>query len=95
MVCFMVSKDLHSAIIYSHAFADDNDDVYIATDTAMAAEIIKSEKETVMSFLQMIYKDGYETDRNIRFLSCPRCGNDKYSKEAIDCRICCFSVYNK
>lgn len=52
MVCFMVSKDLHSAIIYSHAFADDNDDVYIATDTAMAAEIIKSEKETVMSFLE-------------------------------------------
>ena len=52
MVCFMVSKDLHVAIICSHAFADDNDDVYIVTDTAMAAEIIKSEKETVMSFLE-------------------------------------------
>lgn len=84
----MVSKDLHSAIIYSYAFADENNDVYIVTDTAMAAEIIKSEKETVISFLketddiersrlavlcwwEMIYKDGYEKDRNIRFLSCP------------------------
>lgn len=112
MVCSMVSKDLHSAIIYSYAFADENNDVYIVTDTAMVAEIIKSEKETVISFLketddieksrlavlcwwEMIYKDGYEKDRNIRFLSCPRCGNEKYSEEVIYCHICCFSVYNK
>lgn len=47
-----VSKDLHSAILYTHAFTDDNDDVYIVTDTAMAAEIIKSEQETVLSFLK-------------------------------------------
>lgn len=47
-----VSMDLHSAILYSHTFADDNDDVYIVTDTAMAAEVIKSEKETILSYLK-------------------------------------------
>ena len=44
--------NLQSAILYSHAFADDNDDVYIVTDTAMAAKVIKSEQETVLSYLR-------------------------------------------
>lgn len=47
-----VSMDLHSAILYSHAFLDDNDDVHIITDTAKAAEILKSEKETILSYLK-------------------------------------------
>lgn len=47
-----VSMDLQSAILYTQAFSDDNDDVYIVTDTAMAAEVIKSEKETVLSYLK-------------------------------------------
>lgn len=47
-----VSMDLHSAILYSHAFADDNDDVYILTDTVVAAEIMKNEKETILSYLK-------------------------------------------
>jgi hypothetical protein len=47
-----VSMDLQSAILYSHAFADDNDDVYIVTDTAMAAEVMKTEKETILSYLK-------------------------------------------
>ena len=30
----------------------------------------------------MIYKDGYETDSNLRFVSCPKCGNEENSKVA-------------
>ena len=47
-----VSMDLHSAILYSHAFSDGNDDVHIVTDTAMAADVIKSESKTVLSYLK-------------------------------------------
>ena len=47
-----VSMDLHSAILYSHAFADDNDNVIIVTDTVVAAQIIKSEIDTVLSYLK-------------------------------------------
>lgn len=47
-----VSMDLQSAILYSHAFADDNDDVYILTDTALAANVINSEQKTVLSYLK-------------------------------------------
>lgn len=47
-----VSMNLHSAILYSHAFADDNDDVFIITDTEVAAQIIKSETDTVLSYLK-------------------------------------------
>lgn len=47
-----VSMDLLSAILYSHAFVDDNDDVYIVTDTAMAAGVLKSEQETLLSYLK-------------------------------------------
>ena len=47
-----VSMDLQSAILYSHVFADDNDNVYIVPDTAMAAEVIKTEKETILSYLK-------------------------------------------
>nr|DAZ21858.1 MAG TPA: Double zinc ribbon protein [Caudoviricetes sp.] len=43
----------------------------------------------------MIYRDGYETDSNLRFVSCPRCGNEEYSEDAIYCRICGFSAYNE
>jgi hypothetical protein len=46
-----VSMDLHSAILYTHAFVDDNDDIYIVTDTAVAAEMIDTEKETILSYL--------------------------------------------
>ena len=42
--------DLQSAILYSHAFADDNDDVFIVTDTAMAANVMRIEKETILSY---------------------------------------------
>ena len=47
-----VSMNLKSALLYSHAYADDNDDVYIVTDTVMAAEILKAEKETVLTYLR-------------------------------------------
>lgn len=47
-----VSMNLHSAILYSHAFADDNDDIFIVTDTAAAAEVMKTGKETILSFLK-------------------------------------------
>ena len=43
----------------------------------------------------MIYKDGYETDSNLRFVSCPKCGNEEYSEEALYCRICGFPTYNE
>ncbi len=36
-------------------FADDNDDVYIVTNTAMLAEVIKSERENVLSYLKETY----------------------------------------
>ena len=44
--------ELQSAILYSHAFADDNDDVYIVTDTEAAAEVMKTERETILSYLK-------------------------------------------
>ena len=47
-----VSMDLQSAILYSHAFSDDNDDIYIVTDTAAAAEVIKAESEIILSYLK-------------------------------------------
>ncbi|MCD7762781.1 MAG: ImmA/IrrE family metallo-endopeptidase [Lachnospiraceae bacterium] len=47
-----VSMDLQSAILYSYAFMDDNDDVFIITDTVMAAQIIKAEINTVLSYLK-------------------------------------------
>jgi Zn-dependent peptidase ImmA (M78 family) len=47
-----VSMNLKSALLYSHAYADDNDNVYIVTDTVMAAEILKAEKETVLTYLR-------------------------------------------
>ena len=43
----------------------------------------------------MIYNDGYETDNNLRFVHCPRCGNEEYSQEARFCRICGLPVYNE
>ena len=56
-----VSMDLHSAILYTHAFVDDNDDIYIVTDTAVAAEMIDTEKETILSYLKET--DGIKRDR--------------------------------
>ena len=47
-----VSMDLQSAILYSYAFADDNDDVFIVTDTVMAANVMRIEKETILSYLK-------------------------------------------
>lgn len=43
----------------------------------------------------MIYKDGYETNDDLRFVKCPRCGNEEYSFEAKFCRICGFPAYNE
>ncbi|MCD7712441.1 MAG: hypothetical protein LUJ25_06980 [Firmicutes bacterium] len=43
----------------------------------------------------MIYNDGYEVDENLRFIKCPRCGNEQYSDNAKYCRICGFNVYNE
>ena len=56
-----VSMELQSAILYSHAFADDNDDVYIVTDTEAAAEVMKTERETILSYL--IQTDDIERSR--------------------------------
>ena len=42
----------------------------------------------------MIYRDCYETDSNLRFVNCPRCGNEEYSEDAKYCRICGFSAFN-
>lgn len=44
--------DLQSAILYSHAFADDNADVYIVTDTAATAKVKRTEKGTILSYLK-------------------------------------------
>lgn len=38
----------------------------------------------------MIYYDGYETDGNLRFVKCPRFGNEEYSPDEEYCRICDF-----
>lgn len=43
----------------------------------------------------MIYNDGYEVDENLRFIKCPRCGNDQYFDNARYCRICGFNLYNE
>lgn len=43
----------------------------------------------------MIYNDGYKTDNDLRFLSCPKCGNEEYSQNAQYCRICGLSAYNE
>ena len=43
----------------------------------------------------MIYNDGYEVDENLKFVKCPRCGNEQYSDGARYCRICGFYVYNE
>lgn len=43
----------------------------------------------------MIYNDGYETDRDLRFVRCPKCGNEEYSEDAKFCRICGLSAYNE
>lgn len=42
----------------------------------------------------MIYKDGYEVDENLRFIKCPRCGNEEFAPEAKYCRICGFPTSN-
>ena len=33
-------------------------------------------------------------DENLRFLSCPICGNNKFSEDASYCRKCGFYLYN-
>ena len=43
----------------------------------------------------MIYNDGYETDSNLRFVRCPKCGNEEFSNNAQYCRICGFQAYNE
>ena len=43
----------------------------------------------------MIYRDGYAMDNNLRFLKCPKCGNEEYSGDAKYCRICGVSSYNE
>lgn len=42
----------------------------------------------------MIY-NGFETDNNLRFVSCPRCGNVEFSDKAAFCKICGLPVYNE
>ncbi|MGB4517258.1 MAG: hypothetical protein WBI65_06520 [Dethiobacteria bacterium] len=46
------TMDLQSALLYTAAFMDDNDDVHIVTDTAMAAKAIKAEEDAVLYFLK-------------------------------------------
>lgn len=43
----------------------------------------------------MIYNDGFETDENLRFVKCPRCGNEEFSSDAKFCRICGLPVFNE
>lgn len=43
----------------------------------------------------MIYSDGYETNDELRFIRCPRCGNEEYSVETKYCRICGMPAYNE
>lgn len=45
------SLDLQSAILYSAAFMDDNDDIHIVTDTKMAEKVIQNEQEVLLSYL--------------------------------------------
>lgn len=54
----VVSMDLQSALLYSHAFLDDNDDIHIVTDTNMAAAVMRNEKNVILSFLKKT--DGIE-----------------------------------
>lgn len=43
----------------------------------------------------MIYKDGFDVDGNLRFVKCPRCGNEEYSDEARFCKICGLPIFNE
>lgn len=43
----------------------------------------------------MIYNDGVGVDENLRFVKCPKCGNEEYSADAKFCRICGFSAFNE
>ena len=43
----------------------------------------------------MIYRDGYKVNERLRFVTCPRCGNEEYSDDAKHCKICGFSAYNE
>lgn len=43
----------------------------------------------------MIYNDGYATDDELRFVRCPRCGNEEYSENSRFCRICGFQTFNE
>ena len=43
----------------------------------------------------MIYNDGYEVDKNLKFVKCPRCGNEEYSRDAQYGCICGFLAYNE
>ena len=47
-----VSMELRSAILYSHAFVDDNDNIFIVTDTMAAAEVMRFESETILAYLK-------------------------------------------
>lgn len=43
----------------------------------------------------MIYNDGFDVDNNLRFIKCPKCGNEEYSVDAKFCKICGFPAYNE
>ena len=55
------SMDLKTALLYSHAFSDDNDDIHIVTDTEMAAEIMRKEKNSILLYLART--DGIERNQ--------------------------------
>lgn len=42
----------------------------------------------------MIFADGYEMDKNLRVLCCPKCNNEQFSDNAEFCRICGTPLFN-
>lgn len=43
----------------------------------------------------MIYDDGFKVDKKLRFMMCPKCGNEEYLEDAKFCKICGFPAYNE
>ena len=44
--------DLLSSLVYSTAFIDDNDNIYIYVDNNRAAEIVNEHKDTIQDILE-------------------------------------------
>jgi hypothetical protein len=55
------NKSLVAAMEFAKAYTDDNDNIVVYTDTAIAAETIKENKTTLLNCLELI--DGIRHER--------------------------------